>query len=122
MATCPLCKHDLATPFFLRLEAWRSFVCSNCKARLEMKPPRSALLGPLIAPLFVLARRGHVFEIIAFVFTITTISLVILESIRPKVQLRKKPPAQALHPAKHRWFFQLTRHPQRRNRGAALPS
>ncbi len=56
-----------------------------------MKPPRSALLGPLIAPLFILARRGHVFEIIAFAFTITTISLVILESIRPKVQLRKKP-------------------------------
>ena len=56
-----------------------------------MKPPRSALLGPLIAPLFVLARRGHVFEVIAFVFTVTTISLVILESIRPKVQLRKKP-------------------------------
>ena len=91
MATCPVCKHDLATPFFLNLDAWRSLVCSNCKARLEMKPPRSAVLGPLIAPLFVLARQGRIFEVIAFVFMFGTISLVILESIRPKVQLRKKP-------------------------------
>jgi hypothetical protein len=56
-----------------------------------MKPPRSVVLGPLIAPLFVLARRGRVFEIIAFVFMFATISLLLLESVRPKVKLRKKP-------------------------------
>jgi len=91
MATCPVCKHDLAAPFFLNLDAWRNLVCPHCKARLEMKAPRSFVLGPLMAPLFVLARRGRVFELIAFVFMFATIFLVLLESIRPKVQLRKKP-------------------------------
>lgn len=91
MAACPVCKHDLATPFFLNLDAWRNLVCPNCKARLEMKAPRSAAFVPLMAPLFVLARRGRVFEVIAFVFMFVTMFLVLLESIRPKVQLRKKP-------------------------------
>jgi hypothetical protein len=91
MATFPACKHDVATPFFLNLDAWRNLVCTNCKARLEMKPPRSGVLAPVMAPLFVLARRGRVFEIIAFAFMFATVSLVLLESLRPKVQLRKKP-------------------------------
>ena len=56
-----------------------------------MKPPRFAALGPLIAPLFVLARGSRVFELIAFAFMFTTISLLLVESVRPKVQLRKKP-------------------------------
>jgi hypothetical protein len=56
-----------------------------------MKPPRSVVLGTLRAPLFVLARRGRVFELIEFVFMFVTIFLLLLESVRPKVQLRKKP-------------------------------
>jgi len=91
MAMCPACNHEVATPFFLDLDAWRWLVCPHCDVRLEMKPPRSVVLVPLVAPLFVLARRGHVFEVIAFVFTFATIFLLLLESIRPKVQLRKKP-------------------------------
>jgi len=43
-----------------------------------------------MAPLFVLARRGRVFEVIAFVFMFATIFLLLLESVRPKVRLRKK--------------------------------
>jgi hypothetical protein len=73
------------------LSAWRELVCSTCDARLEMKPPRSFALAPLMAPMFVLARRGHDFEIIAIVYMFATILLVLLESLRPKVQLRKKP-------------------------------
>ena len=91
MATCPACNGDVVTPFFLNLDAWRWLVCPHCKARLEMKPRRSVALGPLLAPLFVLARRGRVFEVIAFVFAFATIFLLVLESVRPKVQLRKKP-------------------------------
>ena len=90
MPTCPACKHDVATPFSLNLDAWRWLVCPHCKARLEMKPPRSVVLGPLMAPLFVLARRGRVFEVIAFVFMFATIFLLLLESARPKLRLRKK--------------------------------
>jgi len=44
-----------------------------------------------MAPLFVLARQGRVLEVIAFVYMFATIFLLLLESVRPKVQLRKKP-------------------------------
>ena len=91
MATSPACNHDVAAPSFLNLDAWRWLVCPHCKARLEMKAPRSFLLSALIAPLFVLARQGRVFEVIAFVFMFATIFLLLLESVRPKVHLRKKP-------------------------------
>ena len=56
-----------------------------------MKPPRSFLLAPLVAPLFVLAPHRPVIEIIAFVYTFATFFLIMLESLRPKVQRRKKP-------------------------------
>ena len=91
MAPCPACNHDVATPFFLDLDAWRHLVCLHCQARLELKPPRSVVLGPLIAPLFVLARQGRVFEVIAFAFMFATIFLLLLESVRPKLRLRKRP-------------------------------
>jgi hypothetical protein len=91
MAKWPACKHDVATPFFLNLDAWTHLVCPDCKTRLEMKPPRSFALGPLMAPLFVLARQGRLFEVIAFVYMFATIFLVLLESSRPKLRLRKRP-------------------------------
>jgi hypothetical protein len=63
-----------------------------------MKTPRFALLGPLIAPLFVLARRGRVFEVIAFLFMFVTIFLLLFESLRPKLRLRTKPlPKPTIH-------------------------
>ena len=91
MAACPACNYEVATPFFLNMDGWRHLVCPHCKARLEMKPPRSFVLGPLMAPLFVLARQGRVFEVIAFVFAFATIFLLLLESIHPKVRLRTRP-------------------------------
>ena len=91
MAKCPACNNDVRTPFFLDVDGWRHLTCTQCKARLEMKPPRSFVLAPLMAPLFVLARQGRVLEVIAFVYMFATIFLLLLESVRPKVQLRKKP-------------------------------
>jgi len=91
MARCPVCDHDIDTPFFLNLDGWSHLTCSQCKVRLEMKPPRSVVLGPLIAPLFILARQGRVFEVFAFVFMFVTIFLLLVESLHPKVRLRKKP-------------------------------
>ena len=44
-----------------------------------------------MAPLFVLARQGRVLGVIALVYMFATIFLLLLESVRPKVQLRKKP-------------------------------
>lgn len=57
-AQCPACGHDVRTPFFLNLDGWAHLACPQCNARLEMKPLRSFVLGPLIAPLFVLAGRA----------------------------------------------------------------
>jgi hypothetical protein len=91
MAECPACHHDVATPFFLTLEAWSHLACPHCKARLEMKPPRSFVMSPVMAPLFVLARQGRVFEIIAFAYMLATLFLVLLESVRPKLRLRRRP-------------------------------
>jgi DNA-directed RNA polymerase subunit RPC12/RpoP len=91
MTNCPACGHDVRTPFFLDLSKWSDLNCPQCKARLEMKPPRSVVLGPLMAPLFVLARRGRVFEVIAFTFAFVTILLLLVESSRPKLRLRRKP-------------------------------
>lgn len=89
-AQCPACGHDVRTPFFLNLGGWAHLGCPRCKARLEMKPPRSFVFGPLIAPLFVLARQGRVFEVIAFVYASATIFVMLLESAHPKVRLRRK--------------------------------
>ena len=91
MANCPACGHDVRTPFFMNLSGWSDLRCPQCKARLEMKPPRSVVLGPFVVPLLVLARRGRVFEVIAFAFMFLTIFLLLAESMRPKLRLRKKP-------------------------------
>ena len=89
-AQCPACGNDVRTPFFLNLDGWVHLGCPQCKARLEMKPPRSFVLGPLIAPLFVLARQGVLFEVMAFAFASATIFLMLLECAHPKVRLRRK--------------------------------
>ena len=94
MPNCPACDHDVRAPFFFNLDAWTHLQCAHCKARLEMQPPRSFLLGPLMAPLFVMARHGRVFEVIAFGFAFVTVFLVLFESFQPKLRLRKKPLAK----------------------------
>ena len=91
MAKCPACSYDVCTPFFLNLDAWTHLACPHCRARLKLKPPRSAVFGPVMVPLFILARRGRVFEVIAFVFSFVTIFLLLFESLRPKLRLRTKP-------------------------------
>jgi len=91
MGKCPACDHYVRTPFFLNLDGWSHLACTQCKARLEMKPPRSALFAPLMAPLFVLARQSRVFEVIAFLFMFVTFFFLLLECLHPKVELRRKP-------------------------------
>ena len=91
MATCPACNHAVATPFVFNLDGWRHLVCPHCRARLELKPSRALILGSLTAPVFVLARQGRVFEVIAFTFMFATMFLLLLESVRPKLRLRKRP-------------------------------
>jgi hypothetical protein len=94
MAKCPACAHGVGTPFFFNLDGWTHLACPQCKVRLEMKPPRSFLLAPLMAPLFVLARQGRALEVLAFVYGAVTIVLVLWESFHPKLRLRNKPRPQ----------------------------
>jgi hypothetical protein len=47
-----------------------------------------------MAPFFVLARQGRIFEVFAFAYMLATISLVLVESSRPKLRLRKRPIAK----------------------------
>ena len=97
MARCPVCDYDVRTPSFLNLEGWSHLACPQCNARLEMKPPRSAAFGPIIAPLFVLARRGPVLEFLAFAYMFLIIAVLLIESMRPKLRVRKKlPPKPAV--------------------------
>jgi hypothetical protein len=96
MAKCPACDHEVRTPSFLNLDAWTHLQCAQCKAPLEMRPPRSFLLAPLMAPLFVLARKGHAFEVIAFAYASATMFLVLFECFRLKLRLRKKPLAKPI--------------------------
>ena len=91
MPECPVCDHDVRTPFSLNLEAWSHLACTQCKTRLEMKPPRSALFAPLMAPLFVLARQNRFLGVIAFLFMFATFFFLLLECLYPKVKLSRKP-------------------------------
>jgi hypothetical protein len=94
MEKCPACHHDVRTPFFFQLDAWRHLTCTRCTARLERKPLRSFLLAPLMPLLFALARKGRGFEVFALLYCAMTLFLVVLESFHPKLRLRNTPRAQ----------------------------
>jgi hypothetical protein len=92
MAKCPACGHDVRTPFFFNLDGWSHLTCTQCKARLEMKPhPVSFWLLPILLSLSWLARLGHIFAVVAEVLDVFAgVTLVLLLIVRPQVQLRKK--------------------------------
>ena len=92
MAKCPACGHDVRTPFFLNLDDWSHLTCTQCKARLEMKPrPVAILLFPVLLITSWLARLGHIYSIIAEVLLISaSVALVLLLVVHPQVRLRKR--------------------------------
>ena len=92
MAKCPACEHDVATPFFLNVDAWRWLACPHCAARLERKNPRSVALLPLWIGLIALGGRGHRFAVIAEVSMAAIFVVILVEFMRPQLQLRKPPP------------------------------
>lgn len=92
MPRCPVCNHDVHTPLVLNLEAWAHLHCANCQTRLEIKPPRYGFFAVVWTPLFVLAIHSRLFEAIAFAFMFAIVSLMVFESIHPKVRVRKKSP------------------------------
>jgi hypothetical protein len=93
MAKCPARDHEVRTPSFFNLDGWSHLTCTQCNARLEMKPhPVSFWLFPIILSLSWLSRLGHIFAVIAEVLLLSaTVTLVPLLIVRPQVRLRKKP-------------------------------
>src|SRR5438105_2371213 len=92
MAKCPACDHDVRTPFFFSLDGWSHLTCTQCKARLEMKPRRVAiLLFPVVLIGSWLGRLGHIYSIIAEVLVVSAaLILALLLIVRPQVRLRKR--------------------------------
>jgi len=93
MAKCPVCEHDMAAPFFLNLDAWRWLACPHCAARLERKNPRYVVaLSSFFLALIALGRLGHRFAVISEVLMAAIFVVILVEFMRPQLQLRKPPP------------------------------
>jgi hypothetical protein len=93
MAKCPVCEHDVATPFFLNVDRWRWLACPHCAARLERKNPRFvAALSSFFLALLALSRLGHRYAVIAEVLMVAIFVVILVEFTHPQLQLRKPPP------------------------------
>jgi len=93
MAKCPVCAHDVATPFFLNTDAWRWLACPHCAARLERKNPRYAVtLMPFFIALIAVSGRGHRYAIVAEVLMVAITVVILVEFMRPQLQVRKPLP------------------------------
>jgi len=93
MAKCPVCEHEVATPFLLNVDAWRWLACPHCAARLERKNPRYvAVLMPLWVALIPLGTMGHRFATIAEVLMVAIFVVILAGLMRPQLQLRKPLP------------------------------
>jgi len=92
MAKCPVCDHDIATPFILNADAWRWLVCPHCAARLERKKPRLVALSGFFIALLALGRMGKRFAFVAEGLLIVMLVVILVELMRPQLQLRKPLP------------------------------
>ncbi len=100
MAKCPACDHNVRTPFVFNLDGWSHLTCTECKARLEMKPrPVAILMFPVVLIASWLGRLGHTYSIIAEVLVVSAaVILVLLLIVRPQVRLRIRAlPKPAIH-------------------------
>ena len=92
MAKCPGCGEEVRAPFFLNMEGWRWLSCPHCKARLEMKPPRSFALVTVMLAVIPLARLGHVSRFVPVAVAAAIVILIVVESMHPQLRLRKALP------------------------------
>jgi hypothetical protein len=75
------------------MDAWRWLACPHCAARLERKNPRYVVaLSSFFLALLALGRLGHRFAVIAEVLMVAIFVVMLLEFMRPQLQLRKPPP------------------------------
>ncbi len=93
MAKCPVCEHDVVTPFFLNVDKWRWLTCPHCAARLERKNPRYvAALASFLLATIALGTMGHRFATIAEVLMVGIFVVMLAGLMRPQLQLRKPLP------------------------------
>jgi hypothetical protein len=93
MAKCPACEREVVTPFVLNADAWRWLACPHCAARLERKKPRLVLpMTGFFLALLALGRLGHRFAIVAEALMIVIFVAILVELMRPELQLRKPLP------------------------------
>jgi hypothetical protein len=75
------------------MDGWRWLVCPQCAARLERKNPRYVVaLSSFFLVLLALGRLGHRFAVVAEVLMVAIFVVMLLEFMRPQLQLRKPPP------------------------------
>jgi hypothetical protein len=93
MAKCPACEREVATPFVLNVDKWRWLACPHCAARLERKNPRYAVaMTSFFVALLSLGRLGHRFAIVAEALMIVIFVVILVDFMRPQLQLRKPLP------------------------------
>ena len=93
MAKCPACEYEVVTPFFLNVDKWRWLACPNCAARLERKNPRYVVaLSSFFLALIALGSLGHRFAVIAELLMAAILAVILVEFMRPQLQLRKPLP------------------------------
>lgn len=78
------------------LQGWAEFVCPHCRTRLEAKAPRSTMLATGMPLLFLLGREGRIFELIAVVFVLATLTAFIVEAMHPQLRFKKPLPEPAI--------------------------
>src|SRR5260370_9545901 len=93
MAKCPACEHEVATPFYLNVVKWRWIACPDCAGRLERKKPRLVVeMTGFFVALLALGSLGDLFAIVADALMIVISVVILVEFMRPQLQLRKPPP------------------------------
>ena len=93
MAKCPVCEHDVVTPFFLNVDKWRWLACPHCAARLERKNPRYvAALPSFLLAIIAFGTMGRRFATIAEVSMVAIFAVMLAGLMRPQLQLRKPLP------------------------------
>jgi hypothetical protein len=92
MAKCPACDYQVRTPAFFNLDGWSHLVCSQCKARLEMKPRAVGFwVLPILASMSWLGRKGHIYAVLAEVLLLCAmVTIVLMLIVHPQVRLRKR--------------------------------
>ena len=99
-STCPTCHQALSTPSTMNPQEWASFVCPNCKARLQLKPTSRSIFLILLGIYVTQLGDSHVaprwlwplFFVTGITFFFAAAVFLILEQRRPKLKIKKPLP------------------------------